>query len=166
MPYCQLYYHLVWATKERQPLLAGDREQVVFDFLRAKAIGLGGFVYALNGTEDHIHLVVSIPPRLAVSEFVGQVKGVASARFNKLGSHPLLYWQEEYGAFTFDGKRLPNVIDYVECQKQHHATRTLIAVLERMDDQPVGFGRVREIPPVYTVDGQDEVWWREMMELE
>lgn len=72
------------------------------------------------------------------------MKGVASARFNKLGSHPLLYWQEKYGAFTFDGKRLPNMIHYVECQKQHHAARTLIAVLERMDDQTVRFGKVRE----------------------
>ena len=166
MPYCKLHYHLVWTTKERQPLLAGDREPVVYDFLRAKACGLGGFVYALNGTEDHVHLVVSIPPRLALADFVGQVKGVASAKFNRLGSHPLLYWQEEYGAFTFDGKRLPNVIDYVACQKQHHAARTLIAVLERTDDQPVGFGKLREPVAVYAADGQDGVWGREMMELE
>ena len=166
MPYCQLYYPLVWTTKERQPLLAGDRESVVYDFLRAKACGLGGFVYALNGTENHVHLVVSIPPRLALADFVGQVKGIASARFNKLGSHPLLYWQEEYGAFTFDGKRLPNVIDYVERQKEHHAARTLIAVLERTDDQPIGIGRVREPSVVYTADSQDAVWWREMRELE
>ncbi len=166
MPYCQLYYHLVWTTKERQSLLAGDREPVVFDFLRAKAIGLGGFVYALNGTEDHVHLVVSIPPRLAVAEFIGQVKGVASARFNKLRSHPLLYWQEQYGAFTFDGKRLPNVIDYVNRQKEHHAARTLIAVLERTDDQPVGLAKMREPSAVYAAGGRDSVWWQEMMELE
>jgi REP element-mobilizing transposase RayT len=166
MPYCQLYYHLVWTTKERQPLLAGDREPVVYDFLRAKATGLGGFIYALNGTDDHVHLVVSIPPRLALSDFIGQAKGVASARFNKLGSHPLLYWQEEYGAFTFDGKRLPNVIDYVERQKEHHAARTLIAVLERTDDQPIGLAKMREPSAIYATDSQDSVWWREMMELE
>ncbi len=164
MPYCQLYYHVVWATKKRQPLLAGDRERVVFDLLRSKAIGLGGFVYALNGTEDHVHLVVSIPPRLAVAEFVGQVKGVASARFNQLGSHPLLYWQEEYGAFTFDGKRLPHVIDYVERQKEHHATKALITVLERTDDQPVGMGGMREPAAVYGTNSQ-EAWWQEMMDL-
>ena len=166
MPYCQLYYHLVWTTKERQPLLAGERETVIYDFLRAKAIGLGGFVYALNGTEDHVHLVVSLPPRLALSDFIGQVKGVASARFNRLGSHPLVYWQEEYGAFTFDGKRLPNVIDYVERQKAHHAARTLITVLERTDDQPVGTGRMREPAVIYGGNGPETVWWREMMELE
>ena len=96
MPYCQLYYHLVWATKERQPLLAGDREPVVYDFLRAKACGLGGFVYALNGTEDHVQLVVSIPPRLALSDFVGQVKYFRSRPGRRdrpgcrKGSHDLL----------------------------------------------------------------------------
>jgi REP element-mobilizing transposase RayT len=166
MPYCQLYYHFVWTTKERLPLLAGDREPVVYDFLRSKAIGLGGFVYAVNGTEDHVHMVVSIPPRIAVSEFIGQVKGVASARFNKLGSHPLLYWQEEYGVFTFDGKRLANVVDYVDRQKEHHAARSLIAVLERTDDQPVGYRSVREPLAVYEAGSDQDGWWREMLELE
>lgn len=166
MPYCQLYYHLVWTTKGRRPLLAGDREPVIYDFLRAKACGLGGFVYALNGTEDHVHLVVSIPPRLSLADFVGQVKRVAAAQFNRLGSHPLLDWQEEYGAFTFDGKRLPNVIDYVTRQKEHHAARTLIAVLERTDEQPVGLGKMQEPVAVYAAEGRDGVWWREMMELE
>lgn len=166
MPYCQLYYHLVWATRGREPLLRPDREPVVFDFLRVKAIGLGGVVYALNGAEDHVHLVVTIPPRIAVAEFIGQVKGVASARFNKTLSQPPLYWQAEYGAFTFDGKRLANVVAYVERQKEHHAARTLIPVLERTDDQPVGMARVREPAAVYYVGGEGDGWWGEMMEMD
>ena len=93
---------------------------------------------------DHLHLVVSIPPRIAVAEFVGQVKGVASARFDKLGVQPLVCWELEYGVLTFDGRRLANVVGYVERQKEHHAAQTLIPVLERTDDQPVGFGKLRE----------------------
>ena len=122
-------------------------------------------VYALNGVEDHAHLVVSIPPRIAVAEFIGQVKGVTSARFNKTGAPPSLYWQAEYGAFTFDGKRLANVVAYVERQKEHHAARTLIPVLERTDDQSIGPATIREPSVAYIVDTRNDGWWQEMMEL-
>lgn len=136
MPYCQLFYHLVWSTKARHPLLTPEVEPIIHGFLRSKAIGLGATLFALDGVMDHVHLVVSIPSKIAVATFVGQVKAVASTRFNKAGSnHPPFFWQEEYGAFSFDAKRLPNYIAYVQRQKEHHAQDTIIPILERTDDQ-------------------------------
>ena len=138
MPYWQLFYHIVWATKNREPLLTPDIEPAVHGFLRSKAVGLEAVVFALNGMADHVHMVVSIPPKLAVAKFIGQVKGVASTRFNKSGQGDhLLFWQEEYAVFSFDGKRLPNYIAYVERQKEHHAAMTTIPVLERMEGESV-----------------------------
>jgi hypothetical protein len=53
----------------------------------------------------------SIRLAIAVAKFVGQVKGVAATRFNKLGAtEEPLYWQGEYGALSFDAKRLPHVM--------------------------------------------------------
>lgn len=102
-------------------------------FLQAKASNLGAQIFAINGIADHVHLVVSIPPSVAVATFVGQVKGAASARHNAGRSDvdPIFSWQDGYGAFTFDGKRLPNVIAYVANQKEHHEKATTIPVLER-----------------------------------
>ena len=85
MPYHQLYYHLVWATKHRQPILTPAVEPIVYNLLRTKAIGLGATVYALNGDEMHVHMVASITPAIAVAKFVGQVKATTSTRFNKAG---------------------------------------------------------------------------------
>lgn len=159
MPYWQLYYHLVWSTKDRQPLLTSALEPVVHNLLWRKAVGLGATVFALNGTADHVHLVAAIPPKLAVATFVGQVKGVASARLNQMApeSEPF-YWQAEYGAFSFDRKRLPSVVAYVERQKEHHAARTTIPILERWED--VDGGVVREEMEMYVVE--DAGWRREM----
>ena len=135
MPYCQLFYHMVWATKNRLPLLTPKVEPIIHNFLRAKAIGLGATVFALNGIEDHVHLVASIPPKIAVAKFIGQIKAVASTKFNQAElERPPFFWQEEYGAFSFDAKRLPNYIAYVERQKEHHAQGTTIPVLERTTD--------------------------------
>ena len=159
MPYCQLFYHLVWSTKNRHPLLTPEVEPVIHNYLRAKAIGLGATVFALNGVEDHVHLVVSIPPRIAVAKFIGQIKAVASTKFNKSRPDgPSFFWQSEYGAFSFDAKRLPNFITYVERQKEHHVQDTTIPILEPTDD---AFPKlIRDEPMLYVVG--DAEWRREL----
>jgi|YNPBryBLVA2012_1023415.scaffolds.fasta_scaffold32945_1 REP element-mobilizing transposase RayT len=163
MPYWQLFYHIVWTTKNRLPLLTAEVEPVIYGFLRSKAIGLGATLFALNGVADHVHMVAAIPPRIAVAKFIGQVKAVASTKFNKSGlSDASFFWQEEYGVFSFDGKRLPNFIAYVERQKEHHAQKTIIPVLERSDDMAVKFAR--ESASTYTFEESD--WRRELAMLE
>jgi len=132
MPYWQLFYHIVWATKNREPLLIPQVEPVIHGYLHNKAIDLEATVYALNGYLDHVHIVASIPPKIAVSKFVGQIKAVASVKFNQSRPNDTpFYWQEEYGVFSFDRKRLPNFVAYVERQKEHHSQGKIIPVLER-----------------------------------
>ena len=163
MPFWQLFYHVVWGTKHRLPLITPEIEAATYDHIRRKALGLEATVFAVNGLPDHVHLVVSIPPRLAVATFVGQVKGVASAKINKdVKLEPPLYWQEAYGVFSFDHKRLPNFVAYVERQKQHHASGQLYGVLERTDDS--GVQLLREPPASYRLE--DEAWHQEMLALD
>jgi REP element-mobilizing transposase RayT len=158
-------YHAVWATKDRQPLITDDIEPFVYKLMGEKAIELGGAVFAINGMVDHVHIVVSIPPRLAVADFLGQVKGITSFRLNRQRD-PLLAkfaWQTEYGVFSFDSKRLPNVVAYVENQKQHHAQRNLIPILERWDEGKVEIVRLQESTTPYHVT--DPQWWADMVAL-
>lgn len=133
MPYTQLLYHLLWSTQNRQPLLTARVELVVYGFLRTKAMGLGAVVFALNGTADHVHMVVSIPSSIAVATFVEQIKTTAAAKLNQTGLLPEPFsWQTEYSACTFDAQRLHNYIAYVERQKEHHTRGTTIPFLERL----------------------------------
>ncbi len=160
MPYWQLFYHIVRATKNREPLLTGDIEPLVFGYLRTKAIGLGATVFALNGMPEHVHLVAAIPPKIAVAKFIGQIKAVAATRFNKSGVRQTpLFWQDEYGVFSFDGKRLANYVNYVERQKEHHTQSTAIPILERLVD--TGILMTRESPRAYA---SDLLGWRSELE--
>lgn len=162
MPYWQLFYHMVWATKNRLPLLTPDVEVVIYDLLRGKAIGLGATVFALGGVLDHVHMVVAIPPKIAVAAFIGQIKAVASTKFNKSGlSEGAFFWQEEYSVFSFDRNRLPNYIAYVERQKQHHVQHTTIPILERTDDMAIHFARETAVP--YLIE--DNTWRDELNAL-
>jgi REP element-mobilizing transposase RayT len=164
MPYWQLFYHLVWSTKDRQPLLTPPVEKFVYGCLIGKATGLKGVVYTIGGTIDHVHVVTAVPPAISVAKFVGQIKGVASTRLNKSGISEVRFeWQDEYGVFSFDAKRLPNYIAYVERQKEHHAEGTTIPILERMTREDVGPRLVRETASSYVTEVDN--WRAELMEL-
>lgn len=132
MPYWQLFYHLVWGTRGRNPWLVPEIEPLMHGFIRDRARAVGATVYALDGIEDHVHLVAAIPPKLAVARFIGQVKSTSSTLLNDSGQLGHTFaWQTEYGAFTVGKKQLPWVIAYVERQKEHHRAGTTRALLER-----------------------------------
>lgn len=139
MAYWQLYYHIVWATKGRDLLITSEIESALYKYLRGKVISLGGVFHAVGGLDDHLHLVVSIPPKIAVADFVGKLKGASSHWVNHNDVYDsALYWQDGYGAFSFGKRALPRVVDYVLNQREHHARQDLWLGLERIENADVG----------------------------
>ncbi len=141
MAFWRLYYHLVWATKERQPLITPEREPKLYSYIIGKADSLGSIIHAIGGIEDHIHLITSIPPSLSIADFVKHIKGSSAHQFNQDSSptSAKFSWQRGYGVFSLGGKQLDEAIAYVSNQKQHHSQGTAIASLERdnqEDDAP------------------------------
>ena len=135
MAYWQLYYHFIWGTKNRLPLIESALEPDLYRVIAAKAQDMGGFVHAIGGMEDHVHLVVSLPPKLAPAKFIGDVKGNSSHYVNHVIKPDFeFYWQDEYGVVSFGERNLASVVRYIHQQKQHHAGGTLISAMERMDD--------------------------------
>ncbi|MGQ9630759.1 MAG: IS200/IS605 family transposase [bacterium] len=133
MPYWRLFYHFVWGTKNKEPLIAPQWEDSLHNVIAAKATGLGAFVHAVGGIEDHVHLVASVPPKIALSTFIGQVKGSSSHFVNhELDMDIHFVWQAEYGVVSLGGKMLDTVVRYAKNQRRHHADGTTIAILERV----------------------------------
>ena len=84
MSFWRAFYHLVWATEGRLPMMSPEIEQQLYAYLIRKSSELGVYVYAINGIEDHLHLIVAIPPKLAVSEVVKRLKGRSVLRWRPL----------------------------------------------------------------------------------
>ena len=143
MAFWRIYYHLVWATKERLPLITLDIEQELYGYIVGKADALECISHAVGGMEDHLHLIVSIPPKLSVAEFVQHIKGSSSHHLNHnaLPTRPAFGWQRGYGVFSLGGKQLDEAIAYVVNQKTHHRQATVIAALERCDEEEDGVQR-------------------------
>src|SRR3982751_839161 len=76
----EIHVHLVWSTKYRLPALKGDVQLSCRDLLRQTCDSLD--VRVLKGVEskDHIHLLVSYPPKLSISELVRRLKGRSAKR--------------------------------------------------------------------------------------
>jgi putative transposase len=135
MSYWKIYYHFIWSTKNRLPVIESAFEPKLYSAIAAKAQNMEGFVHAIGGTEDHIHLAVSVPPKIAPAKFIGDVKGNSSHFFNYVIKPDFeFHWQDEYGIFSFGEKDLPSVVRYIRNQKQHHAGGTFITALERMNE--------------------------------
>ena len=133
MPYWKLYYHFIWGTKNRLPLIDAALEPELYRAIAAKAKEMEGFVHAIGGIETHVHLAVSVPPKVAPAKFVGDVKGNSSHFVNYVIKPDFeFHWQDEYGVFSFSEKNLTAVVRYIQNQKQHHTEGTLVAAMEQI----------------------------------
>ena len=134
MPYYELYYHIIWATKMREPLITAELEPELHQYLRGKGISIGGIVHAVGGMEEHVHVVASIEPRIAVAMFIGQLKGASSHWVTHVSAYRSPFtWQEGYGVLTFGKQALPQVVEYVLHQREHHRDKRLMTEFERVD---------------------------------
>ena len=135
MTYWRLHYHLIWATYERQPIITPEREKMFYGVLYKKAEELGLKIHAAGNIEDHAHVVLSIPPVIAVAECVRQIKGASAYAINRMaGSDGQFKWQGGYGALSVGERSLEIVMEYAAKQKEHHRENKLIAVYERIDE--------------------------------
>jgi putative transposase len=97
MPYWRLFYHVVWGTKNRLPLIESAWEADLHGYIWGKATALECIPHAINGIPDHLHVVISIPPKLSIATTIGQLKGASSHHVNERYLDSAFAWQAEYG---------------------------------------------------------------------
>ena len=137
MPYVKCFYHVIWATKSRQPLITRPIETLLLATIRQKSLELRCPILELNAVEDHVHVAVCIVPRVSAADWIRQVKGFTTYAINTnfLDLENRFKWQEGYGLVTFGEKNLPFVRGYIAHQKEHHAKGRTILKLESTDDE-------------------------------
>lgn len=129
-----LYYHVIWAVKGRFPALTTEVEAIAFTAIQRKSRELKSTIYALNAAYDHVRVAVTIPPSIAIAEWVRSTKGLSAREIN--GHFPEIdphfHWQKGYSVHSLGQKALPFVVKYVQRQKEHHAINTLVPYLEQL----------------------------------
>jgi len=130
--YTNLLYHIVYATKERRPLIDDEFQPRLYDYIGGAIRGLKSTSLEIGGVEDHVHILAKLPPTIAVADFLEKLKANTSkwAKSVRRG----FGWQEGYSAFTVSESQVNRVRRYIQNQREHHAKVSfrdeLIALLE------------------------------------
>ena len=123
--------HLVWTTYERSALISDDIEQALWALIAAQCKKLGAIALRVCGMPDHIHLLATYAPSLALSKLIGEVKDAAShAMTHNLAPRRRFRWHYGYGAFSLRKRDAPILARNILSQQQHHSTNQAQAELE------------------------------------
>ena len=115
-----LYYHLIFATKHREPLINSAWRPDLHRYLGGTANGLGAQSLSVGGTDDHVHQLVRLNATHRLADFVRELKKASSIWARRNPTAPHLAWQEGYAAFTVSVSALSTVQDYIAQQEKHH----------------------------------------------
>jgi len=138
--YSEINLHITWHVKESLPVITETIEDRLHRYLISYALQTKGvIVHQVGGTETHVHIVISIPPTVLISEWIGKLKGASSHHVNnELVNRKLLDWQPGYGVVSFGTKDLKWVVEYVKNQKEHHRRGAIYDRLEKIEDDVDG----------------------------
>ena len=77
--HCRLFYHIVWSTWDRDPLLIGAIEQEAYALIHSACMQKRAEVHALGGVADHVHLLVTIPRTILIPDFMELINYAAAS---------------------------------------------------------------------------------------
>ena len=123
MSYTNLLYHIVYATKERAPLITKILRPRLHEYLGGTLRGLGGIALEINGTADHVHVLAKLRPTISVSDFLSQLKS-GSSGWGKRQTAGRFGWQARFAAFTVSESQVEHVRRYIRNQEEHHRIRS------------------------------------------
>ena len=136
--YTSILYQVVFSTKYRKPTLLKTIRPDLFNYMGSILTNKKCRSYAVGGVDDHVHLVFSLHPTVALSDLVKSIK-VASSIWMKEHTvrNDFKSWQVGYGAFTYSSEALETLKKYVAKQEEHHKKQSFreeyIGLLEELE---------------------------------
>jgi len=119
------YVHAIFAVKYRKSIFTPALQPTAFAIIAQQVKDAGCDSLIVNGVEDHVHCLFSIPPKFSTSDILQKVKGVSSKDFNKMKMFDIQFrWQTGYGAFTQSDREIDAIYNYIENQEEHHRTES------------------------------------------
>ena len=114
--FTNLLTHVIFSTKDRLPLLTPDLRADMLAYLGGIIRKLHGKVTESNARPDHVHLLLSLPPTVAVAEALRVVKSNSSLWVHETRRRAAFAWQTGYGAFSVSQSNVPTVANYIRKQ--------------------------------------------------
>ena len=123
--FIKIWIHFIWSTKDRKKLIRKDLKNKLYDHIKGNAKDKNIYIDHINGTEDHVHVLVSLKGEQSVSKVAFHLKGESShwINANKLTGTEF-EWQNEFMAISVSESLLPKVREYIRNQEEHHRKKS------------------------------------------
>ena len=123
--YTDLLVHVLFSTDKRQPFLDQELRPRLFPYMGGILKRLGSVPMMINGVDDHVHLLLVLPPTLCLADVIEKLKANSSKWIHE--SFPRMRrfaWQSGYTAFSVSPSNRERVLDYISRQEEHHWKRS------------------------------------------
>lgn len=123
--FTNLLTHAIFSTKDRRPVIDRELKAQLFPYMRGILRELQVKTLAINGVDDHVHLLFALPPSLSVAEVMRILKTNSSRWVHESSTARRMFgWQSGYGAFSVSQSNVVDVVEYIRGQEEHHQKRT------------------------------------------
>ncbi|MEJ2050781.1 MAG: IS200/IS605 family transposase [Calditrichota bacterium] len=123
--YTNILIHFIFSTKNREKIITEKFQERLHPYMGGIARENNMKALAIGGVEDHVHLLISLPPTLPIAKAIQLIKGGSSKWVHD--TFPALKkfkWQQGYGAFSVSVSQVENTIAYILGQREHHRKKT------------------------------------------
>ena len=134
--YICINIHYVFCTKRRTKIIVPELESRLYPYIGGIARENKMKALAISGTENHVHLLLSLPSTISIAKAIQLIKGTSSKWIHEtFKEYEYFQWQEGYGAFSVGLSNVKNTIKYINNQKEHHRKHSFkeeyIAILKK-----------------------------------
>jgi REP element-mobilizing transposase RayT len=129
--FTSLLTHVIFSTKDREPWIRNEIRSELFAYLGGLTRELKGKAYGINGTKDHVHLLIGLPPNVSTSDALRFIKANSSGWVREKWKRAFA-WQLGYAAFSVSKSSVPIVLRYIANQEAHHKRVALRDELEEL----------------------------------
>ena len=136
-----IWVHCVWATKNRLAIMDGEVRRPLFNYMVGHARNNGIFIDRINGSNDHVHVLLSLGADQGISRVVQVLKGASTYWLNRSGLLPFRFgWQDDYFAVSVSESQVEKVREYIDRQVEHHQVKSFADEYQEFIDR-FGFTR-------------------------
>ncbi len=120
--YINILIHTVFSTKNRESWLSSSLRERLYPYMCGIARENGLKVLCIGGTDNHIHILLSLDSTTSIAQAMQLIKGGSSKWVHETFPELRLFsWQEGYGAFSIGISNVDETKKYIENQEKHHS---------------------------------------------
>ena len=129
--FCHMAVHIIFTTKNHHTWLKKPLQAVMYKYIASTIDHIGGYAITVGGTEDHLHILCTLPKDKSIGEFMANIKANSSKWFRTQYCAEFA-WQDGYGAFSVSKSNLQTVAKYIENQEEHHHHTSTVSEFEAL----------------------------------